>query len=78
MIFYKTMKKIFLTYSVLEKNAYHLIVAISVELPICTFGTKFRSSALVNNVLCIRLTHLNIYEHFGSIIYLGSAISITY
>ncbi len=36
MIFYKTMKKIFFpTYSVFEKSVYHLIVAISVELPIC-------------------------------------------
>ncbi len=35
MIFYKTMKKIFFpTYSILEKSACHLIVAISVELPI--------------------------------------------
>ncbi len=35
-IFYKTMKKkLFPTYSVLEKSAYHLIVAIFVELPIC-------------------------------------------
>ncbi len=35
MIFYKTIKKNFFpTYSVLEKSAYHLIVAISVELPI--------------------------------------------
>ncbi len=34
MIFYKTMKKNFFpSYSVLEKSAYHLIVAISVELP---------------------------------------------
>ncbi len=34
MIFYKTMKEFFFpTYSVLEKSAYHLIVAISVELP---------------------------------------------
>ncbi len=33
MTLYKTMKKkIFPTYSVLEKSAYHLIVAISVEL----------------------------------------------
>ncbi len=33
MILYKTMKKNFFpTYSVLEKSAYHLIVAISVEL----------------------------------------------
>ncbi len=38
MIFYKTMKKKnFLTYSVLEKSPYHLIVAISVELPIQSF-----------------------------------------
>ncbi len=34
MIFYKTIKKFFSTYSVLEKSAYHLIMAISVELPI--------------------------------------------
>ncbi len=34
MIFYKTIKKIFPTYSVLDKSGYHLIVAISVELPI--------------------------------------------
>ncbi len=33
MIFYKTMKKIFSNLSVLEKSAYHLIMAISVELP---------------------------------------------
>ncbi len=34
MIFYKTMKKNFFpTYSVLEKSVYHLIVPISVELP---------------------------------------------
>ncbi len=36
MIFYETIKKNFPTYSVLEKSAYHLIVAISVELPKCT------------------------------------------
>ncbi len=34
MILYKNMKLFFPTYSVLEKSAYHLIVAISVELPI--------------------------------------------
>ncbi len=33
MIFHKAMKKIFPIYSVLEKSAYHLIVPISVELP---------------------------------------------
>ncbi len=34
MIFYKTHEKNFFpTYSALEKNVYHLIVAISVELP---------------------------------------------
>ncbi len=38
MIFYKNMKKIFPTYSVLEKNVYHLIAAISVELPTWTMG----------------------------------------
>ncbi len=35
MIFYKTMKKnVFPTYPVLEKSVYHLITAISIELPI--------------------------------------------
>ncbi len=33
MIFYKTRKIFFSTYSVLEKSVYHLIVAISVKLP---------------------------------------------
>ncbi len=37
-IFYKTMKKFFSNYSVLEKSAYHLIVAISVKLPTNTLG----------------------------------------
>ncbi len=32
--FIKPWKKLFPTYSVLEKSVYHLIVAISVELPI--------------------------------------------
>ncbi len=47
MIFYKAMKKLFFpTYAVLEKNAYHLIVAISVELltsefRICFYSTIF-------------------------------------
>ncbi len=43
MIFYKTLKKNFFpTYSVLEKSAYHLIVAISIELPILGFKLKFQ------------------------------------
>ncbi len=47
MIFYKTTKKIFFpTYSVLEKSAYHLIVAISVELPICARGLLVQNSIL--------------------------------
>ncbi len=41
-IFYKTTKKNFFpTYSVLEKRAYHLIVAISVELP--KYHLKFQT-----------------------------------
>ncbi len=38
MIFYKTMSNFFFfpTYSVLKKSVYHLIVAISVELPMYT------------------------------------------
>ncbi len=41
MIFYKTTEKNFFpTYLVLEKSVYHLIAAISVELPIHSFTPK--------------------------------------
>ncbi len=39
MIFYKTMKKLFFQL-ILEKSEYHLIVAISVELPTYVYTGK--------------------------------------
>ncbi len=48
--FIKPQKKFFPTYSVLEESAYHLIVAISVELPICQY--KKRLSWSITFILC--------------------------
>ncbi len=58
MIFYKTMKKNFFpTYSVLEKSAYHLIVAISVELPIFWHNVAYPWHCC--QPLCTRKTRSN-------------------
>ncbi len=54
MIFYKTMKKNFFpNYSVLEKSVYYLIVAISVELPMCDLGTYSTCGHKLQNSLSL-------------------------
>ncbi len=63
MIFYKTIKNFFSIYSVLEKSVYHLIAAISVELPqysrgknIQRFYKKYSNKAYSIKISCGMVT----------------------
>ncbi len=59
----------FPTYSVLEKSAYHLIVAISVELPLYIDKVSYlsRPSDILRSTVILRTPELNNTEKRGNI-----------